>query len=42
MCKEFVTDYDFVKVNEYKFHLLMNYNDLSKLGVEIDSPFAKE
>ena len=25
MCKEFVTDYEFVKVNEHKSHLLMKY-----------------
>ena len=24
MCKEFVTDYEFVKVNDHKSHLLMN------------------
>ena len=42
MCKEFVTDYEFVKVNEHKSHLLMNCTDLEKLGAEMDSPFAKE
>ena len=42
MCKEFVTDYEFVKVNENKSHLLMNCSDLEKLGAEIKSPFAKE
>ena len=42
MCKEFVTDYEFVKVNEYKSHLLMNCTDLEKLGTEMQSPFAKE
>ena len=30
MCKEFVTDYEFVKVNEHKSHLLMNCADLEK------------
>ena len=34
MCKEFVTDYEFVKVNEHKSHLLMNCTDLEKLGAE--------
>ena len=42
MCKEFVTDYEFVKVNEHKSHLLMNCTDLKKLGAEMESPFAKE
>ena len=42
MCKEFVTDYEFVKVNEHKSHLLMNCTDLEKLGEEMESPFAKE
>ena len=37
MCKEFVTDYEFVKVNEHKSHLLMNCTDS-----EMQSPFAKE
>ena len=42
MCKEFVTDYEFVKVNDHKSHLLMNCTDLEKLGAEMESPFAKE
>ena len=42
MCKEFVTNYEFVKVNEHKSHLLMNCTDLVKLGAEMESPFAKE
>ena len=42
MCKEFVTDYEFVKVNNHKSHLLMNCTDLEKLGAEMESPFAKE
>ena len=42
MCKEFVTDYEFVKVNEHKSHLLMNCTDLEKLGAEMESPFAME
>ena len=28
MCKEFVTDYEFVKVNDHKSHLLMNCTNL--------------
>ena len=42
MCKEFVTHYEFVKVNEHKSHLLMNCTDLEKLGAEMQSSFAKE
>ena len=41
MCKEFVTEYEFVKVNEHKSHLLMNCTDLEKLGAEMQSPFAR-
>ena len=42
MCKDFVTDYEFVKVNKHKSHLLMNCTDLEKLGAEMESPFTKE
>ena len=42
MCKEFVTDYEFVKVNNHKSHLLINCTDLEKLVAEMESPFAKE
>ena len=42
MCKEFVTNYEFVKVNEHKSHLLMNCSDLEKLGKGMESPLAKE
>ena len=42
MCNEFVTDYEFVKVNDNKSHLLMNCTDLEKLGEEMESTFAKE
>ena len=42
MCKEFVTDYEFVKVNDHKSHLLMNYTDLEKLGSVMTDPFVKE
>ena len=42
MCKELVTDYEFLKVNDHKFHLLMNCTNLEKLGAEMASPFAKE
>ena len=42
MCKEFVTDYEFVKVNDHKSHLLMNCIDLDKLGVTMEDPVCKE
>ena len=42
MCKEFVTDYEFIKVNDHKSHLLMNCSDLERLGEEMESPFAKQ
>ena len=43
MCKVFVTDYDFMKVNDHKSHFLVNHNtNLEKLGAEMESPFAKE
>ena len=35
MCKEFVTDYEFVKVNEYKSHLLIECTDSGKLASEM-------
>ena len=42
MCKEFVTDYEFVKVNEHKSHLLINCTDLEKLGAVMTDPFVTE
>ena len=42
MCKEFVTDYEFVKVNEHKSHLLMNVLDMEALEAEMTSDAAKE
>ena len=42
ICKEFVTEYEFVKVNEHKSHLLMNCTNIQKLGAAMDDPFAKE
>ena len=42
MCKEFVTDYEFVKVNKHKSHLLMNFSDLEKLGAVMTDPFVME
>ena len=42
MCREFVTDYEFVKVNDHKSHLLMNWSDLDKLGVTMEVQVCKE
>ena len=42
ICKQYVADYEFVKVNEHKSHLLMNLTDSEKIGEEMESPFAKE
>ena len=42
MCKEFVTDYEFVKVNEHKSHLLINCTDLKKLGAVMTDPFVTD
>ena len=42
MCKEFVTYYEFVKVNDHKSHLLMNCTDLEKLGITMEDPICKE
>ena len=38
MCKEFVTDYEFVKVNDHKSYLLMNCTNLQKLGAFMKDP----
>ena len=42
MCKEFVTAYEFVKVDEHKSHLLMDVTDLEKLGAAMADPVATE
>ena len=42
MCKEFVTDYEFVKVNDPKSHLLMNCTDLEKSGTTMGYRICKE
>ena len=40
MCKEFVTDYEFVKVSDHKSYLLMNCTSLEKLDAVIEDPFV--
>ena len=42
MFKEFVTDYEFVKVNDHKSYLLMNYTYSEKLGAVIVDSFFTE
>ena len=42
MGKEVVSDYEFVKVNDHKSHLLMNVTDLEKLGAAMADPVATE
>ena len=42
MCKEFVTDYEFVKVSDHKSHLLMNFASSEKLGAVMEDPFVTE
>ena len=42
MCKEFVTDYEFVKVNDHKSYLLMNFTNLQKLGAVMKDPYVTE
>ena len=42
MCKDFVTNYEFVKVNDHKSHLLMKCTNLEKLGLVMEDPFVKE
>jgi hypothetical protein len=42
MCKEFVTDYEFVKVNDHKSYLLMNCTNLQKLGAVMKDPYVTE
>ena len=42
MCKEFVTDYEFVKVNDHKSHLLMKCANLDKLASVMEDPFVTE
>ena len=42
MGKEVVSDYEFVKVNEQKSHLLLNVLDINSLCTEMNSDKAKE
>ena len=42
MCKEFVTEYEFVQAGEHKSHLLMDVLDMEALEAEMTSDAAKE
>ena len=42
MCKEFVTAYEFVKVDEHKSHLLMYVTDFEKLRDAMANPVSRE
>ena len=42
MCKEFVTDYEFVKVNDHKSHLLLKCTNSDKLASVMEDPFVRE
>ena len=42
MYKEFATDYEFVKVDDHKSHLLMNCGDVEKLGAVMTDPYVTE
>jgi len=42
MGKDVVSDYEFVKVNDHKSHLLMNVLDMDALCTEMTSDKAKE
>ncbi len=42
ICKEFVTAYEFVKIDEHKSHLLMNVVDMEKLEAAMTSPICVE
>ena len=42
MCKEFVTAYEFVKVDEHKSHLLMNVIDMDELCKKMTSDECTE
>lgn len=41
ICKDFVTDYEFVIVNNYKSQLLIYFPELEKLGAAMENSFAK-
>ena len=42
ICKEFVASYDFVKVEEYKYYLLLEVVDMGKLEAAMTSQICVE
>ena len=42
LVKDYVSDYEFVKVNNHKAHTLINITDMDKFGASLESDEAKE
>ena len=42
LVKDYVSDYDFVKVNDHKAHTLIHITDMDKFGASLESNEAKE
>ena len=40
--KDYVRDYEFVKVNDHKAHTLIHITDMDKFGARLESDEAKE
>ena len=42
LVKDYVSDYEFVKVNDHKAHTLIHITDMDKFEVSLESDEAKE
>ena len=42
MCKEFVTDYELVKINDHKSHSFYTVSSLEKFAKMLDTEWARE
>ena len=42
MVKDYVSDYQFVKVNDHKAHTQIHFNDIDKFVVSLETDEAKE
>ena len=42
LVKDYVRDYEFVKVNEHKSYTLVHITDMDKFGASLESDEAKE
>ena len=42
LVKDYVSDYEFVKVNDHKAHTLIHIIDMDKFGASLESDEAKE